>query len=70
MQVIYPTLLFVPLTDDDEFQAALEISYNRWIAERCAEAPARLKWAASLALRDPAAAEPKSIASRTPAPSP
>ena len=57
VQVIYPTLLFVPLTDDDEFQAALEVSYNRWISERCGEAPDRLKWAASLPLRDPDAAE-------------
>ena len=56
IQVIYPTLLFAPLTDDDEFQAALEISYNKWIAERCAEAPDRLKWAASLPLRNPSAA--------------
>ncbi len=56
VQVIYPTLLFVPLTDDDEFQVALEVSYNHWIAERCREAPDRLKWAASLPLRDPEAA--------------
>ena len=29
VQVIYPTLLFAPMTDDDDFQAALEISYNK-----------------------------------------
>ena len=56
VQVLYPTLLFAPMTDDDDFQAALEISYNRWIKERCDEAPDRLKWSASLPLRSPKAA--------------
>ncbi|MEE2721862.1 MAG: amidohydrolase family protein [Pseudomonadota bacterium] len=57
VQVIYPTLLFAPMTDDDDFQAALEISYNKWIEERCSEAPGRLKWSASLPLRNPKMAE-------------
>ena len=56
VQVIYGALLYAPMTDDD-FRAALEISYNKWIAGRCSEAPERLKWAASLPLRSPKAAE-------------
>lgn len=53
VQVIYSTLLFAPLTDDDAFETALTVSYNRWIEERCAEAPDRLKWSAVLPLREP-----------------
>ena len=56
VQVIYSTLLFAPMTDDDEFETALQISYNKWIAERCAEAPDRLKWSAVIPMRDPKAA--------------
>ena len=56
IQVIYSTLLFAPLTDDDAFETALTVSYNKWIEERCAEAPDRLKWAAVLPLREPKAA--------------
>ena len=55
-QVIYSTLLFAPMTDDDEFETALQISYNKWIADRCAEAPDRLKWSAVVPMRDPKAA--------------
>ena len=54
--MVYSTLLFAPLTDDDTFQTALTVSYNKWIAERCAEAPNRLKWAAVLPLCEPKAA--------------
>jgi len=43
VQVIYPTLFIAPLTDDDEFETALQVSYNRWIKSRCDEAPDRLK---------------------------
>ena len=53
LQVIYSTLLFAPLTDDDGFETALTVSYNKWIEERCAEAPDRLKWSAVLPLREP-----------------
>ena len=53
LQVIYSTLLFAPLTDDDAFETALTVSYNKWIEERCAEAPDRLKWSAVLPLREP-----------------
>ncbi|MBM3485879.1 MAG: hypothetical protein FJX67_04505 [Alphaproteobacteria bacterium] len=56
VQVIYSTLLFAPMTIDDEFETALQISYNRWLDDRCAEAPHRLKWSAVIPLRDPKAA--------------
>lgn len=55
-QVIYSTLLFAPLTEDDAFETALTVSYNKWIEQRCAEAPDRLKWSAVLPLREPKAA--------------
>ena len=56
LQVIYSTLLFAPLTQDDDFETALIVSYNKWIEERCAEAPHRLRWSAVLPLRQPEAA--------------
>ena len=34
VQVIYPTIFLAPLTEDDEFESALQISYNHWIQER------------------------------------
>jgi len=56
IQVIYPTLFLVPLSEDDGFETALIRSYNTWIAERCGQRPDRLKWAALLPLRQPAEA--------------
>jgi hypothetical protein len=53
IQVIYPTLFLVPLSEDDGFETALIRSYNTWIATRCGERPDRLKWAAILPLREP-----------------
>jgi len=55
-QVIYPTLFIAPLSADDAFETALQVSYNRWIETRCAEAPARLKWSALIPMREPKAA--------------
>ena len=52
LQVIYPTLFLIPLTEDDEFESALQISYNRWIEERCAQSN-RLRWVAMLPMRTP-----------------
>ena len=51
VQVIYPTLFLVYLTDDPKLEAALCRAYNRFIANACAKAPDRLKW-----VGDPAAA--------------
>jgi uncharacterized protein len=52
IQVIYPTLFLVYLTDDAKLETALCKAYNRFIADACAKAPARLKWVAILPLRD------------------
>jgi hypothetical protein len=53
LQVIYPTLFLVPLSEDDAFETALMYSYNSWINERCSKRPDRLRWAALLPLREP-----------------
>jgi len=52
IQVIYPTLFLVYLTDDAQLEAALCRAYNRFVADACATAPERLKWVAILPLRD------------------
>jgi len=50
--VIYSSLFGTQLSRDDEFESALQISYNRWIAECCAESD-RLRWVAVLPMRTP-----------------
>ena len=52
VQVIYPTLFLVYLTDDARLEAALCRAYNRFLANACAKAPDRLKWVVLLPLRD------------------
>jgi predicted TIM-barrel fold metal-dependent hydrolase len=51
--VLFPTALLCRLTEDVSFEAALMRSYNTWVAARCAEAPARLRWAAAIPFRSP-----------------
>lgn len=51
IQVIYPSLFLVPLSEDDQFEAALVQSYNSFLAAQCGQAADRLKWAAMLPLR-------------------
>ena len=55
IQVIYPTLFLVYLTDDPQLDVALCRAYNRFVANACAKAPERLKWVVILPLRDIAA---------------
>ena len=55
VQVIYPTLFLVYLTDDAQLDIALSRAYNRFVANACAKAAERLKWVAILPLRDIAA---------------
>jgi len=55
MQVIYPTLFLVYLTDDPSLEIALCRAYNRFVADACGRAGERLKWVAILPLRDIAA---------------
>lgn len=51
IQVIYPTLFLVYLTDDVDLEIALCKAYNRFIAEACSKARDRLRWVAVLPLR-------------------
>lgn len=52
IQVIYPTLFLVYLTDDAGLEVALCRAYNRFVANACGKAPDRLRWVAVLPLRD------------------
>ena len=44
VQVIYPTMFIVEVTQRPEVSLALRCSYNRWLANRCAESGGRLRW--------------------------
>ncbi len=52
-QILFPTIFNRPPTEDDRFLTALHRSYNSWLAERCALAPDRLKWAAVMPMQEP-----------------
>ncbi len=56
MQVIFPTFFIRYATDNAEAEWALTTTYNRWLAEKCAESGGRLQWAAVLPLLQPDAA--------------
>lgn len=51
IQVIYPTLFLVYLTDDVELEIALCQAYNGWLAQVWRKAKNRLRWIAVLPLR-------------------
>lgn len=51
VQVIYPTLFLVYLTDDVALEIALCRAYNRWLARAWAEGNGRLRWVAIPPLR-------------------
>jgi predicted TIM-barrel fold metal-dependent hydrolase len=44
LQVIYPTLFLVYLTDDAPLEVALCRAYNRWLADACSKSGGRLRW--------------------------
>jgi len=44
VQVVYPTLFLVYLTDDAELDVALCRAYNRFMARACAKSNNRLRW--------------------------
>lgn len=44
--VIYPTLFLNEVTRRPELEVALCESYNRWLADRCADSGGRLQWVA------------------------
>jgi predicted TIM-barrel fold metal-dependent hydrolase len=46
--VIYPTFFLSRVTDRPEVEVALCRSYNRWLADRCAQSSGRLQWVAVL----------------------
>ena len=48
IHVLYPTLFLQALTEKPEVEVALCKSYNRWLAEKCAQAGGRLRWVAML----------------------
>jgi len=45
IQVLFPTFFLRPITERPEVDLALCRGYNRWLAERCDQAPDRLRWA-------------------------
>ncbi|HWP60002.1 MAG TPA: amidohydrolase family protein [Candidatus Acidoferrales bacterium] len=53
VQVIFPTFFIRYHTSNPEAEWALTTTYNRWIAEKCAPAAGRLRWAAVLPLLSP-----------------
>ena len=44
VQVIYPTLFITDPAPRPEVELSITRSYNRWLADRCAEARGRLRW--------------------------
>ena len=52
IQVIFPTLFLVYLTDDPQLDVALCRAYNRFVADACAKYSDRLKWVVIPPLRD------------------
>ncbi len=53
VQVIFPTFFIRYNTMNAEAEWALTTTYNRWIAEKCANTKGRLRWAAVLPLLQP-----------------
>jgi uncharacterized protein len=50
IQVIFPTIFIIPLTQRPEIELALCRSYNRWMADIWKQAKERLRWVAVLPL--------------------
>jgi len=56
VQVIFPTFFIRYTTENAEAEWALTTTYNRWLAEKCANTNGRLRWAAVLPFLRPAEA--------------
>jgi predicted TIM-barrel fold metal-dependent hydrolase len=56
VQVIFPTFFIRYNTNNAEAEWALTTTYNRWLADKCAQSNGRLRWAAVLPLLQPAKA--------------
>jgi uncharacterized protein len=50
IQVLYPTVFLMPVTNRSDVEVALCRSYNRWLADACKEGKGRLRWTAVLPL--------------------
>lgn len=50
LQIMYPTLFLMQVSGKPDVQTALCKSYNRWMADKCAESNGRLRWVAPLPL--------------------
>jgi len=44
VQVMYPSLMLVGITESAETEVALKRSYNRWLADRTEQTDGRLRW--------------------------
>ena len=44
MQIVFPTLFLIYLTDDAALEVALCRAYNRFLAQACAKSGGRIKW--------------------------
>jgi len=44
IQVLYPSLFLVGITETSAVDVALKRSYNRWLADRCQNTGGRLRW--------------------------
>jgi len=53
VQVIFPTFFIRYNTNNAEAEWALTTTYNRWLADKCAQSNGRLRWAAVLPLLQP-----------------
>lgn len=52
IQVVFPTLFIIYLTDNAKLDAALCRAYNRWMAQQCARGAGRIRFIAVLPMRD------------------
>lgn len=52
VQILYPTAFLTELSLQPSLQSALCQSYNRWLADRCAESNGRIHWVAMVPLVD------------------
>lgn len=44
VQVLYPTMFLVGVTENPEVEVAVKRAYNRWLADRCGQTGGRLRW--------------------------
>jgi hypothetical protein len=50
-QIVYPTLFLREVSERADVVVALHKSYNRWLAERCADSGGRIRWVALIPYR-------------------